>query len=89
MTLSKLNYIYQVATQTSIKTVESASPSFSNTTGTGDIILYDKDTYISKTWMTFHEPIGAWGDNSFTYQGILEHLNVTKDISDYLWYSTR
>ncbi|CAL9067570.1 beta-galactosidase 15 isoform X1 [Musa acuminata AAA Group] len=79
----------KVATQTSIKTVESASPSFSNTTGTGDIILYDKDTYISKTWMTFHEPIGAWGDNSFTYQGILEHLNVTKDISDYLWYSTR
>ncbi|CAA6664073.1 unnamed protein product [Spirodela intermedia] len=37
----------------------------------------------------FQEPIGAWEGNSFTAEGILEHLNVTKDISDYLWYVTR
>ncbi|KAI7981672.1 Beta-galactosidase 15 [Camellia lanceoleosa] len=45
-------------------------------------------TYISKTWLTVKEPIGAWGEDKFTVQGILEHLNVTKDRSDYLWYTT-
>ncbi|EYU31481.1 hypothetical protein MIMGU_mgv1a001399mg [Erythranthe guttata] len=45
--------------------------------------------YISKNWNHFKEPIGVWSDSNFTYQGILEHLNVTKDQSDYLWYTTR
>ncbi|GER34103.1 beta-galactosidase [Striga asiatica] len=48
-----------------------------------------KVAYISKNWSVFMEPIGVWGSSSFTYQGILEHLNVTKDESDYLWYTTR
>ncbi|KAG0489399.1 hypothetical protein HPP92_008210 [Vanilla planifolia] len=39
--------------------------------------------------MTFIEPIGIWNENSFTSEQILEHLNVTKDASDYLWYITR
>ncbi|KAL7177213.1 hypothetical protein ACSBR2_030533 [Camellia fascicularis] len=49
----------------------------------------DEVTYIAKTWLTVKEPIGAWGEDNFTVQGILEHLNVTKDRSDYLWYTTR
>ncbi|XP_019180392.1 PREDICTED: beta-galactosidase 9-like [Ipomoea nil] len=43
---------------------------------------------MAQSWMTVMEPIGVWG-KTFTYQGILEHLNVTKDLSDYLWYTTR
>lgn len=43
---------------------------------------------MAQSWMTLMEPIGVWG-KTFTYQGILEHLNVTKDQSDYLWYTTR
>lgn len=39
--------------------------------------------------MTVKEPINLWSENNFTIQGILEHLNVTKDSSDYLWYITR
>ncbi|GAA0173430.1 galactosidase [Lithospermum erythrorhizon] len=35
------------------------------------------------------EPIGVWGSENITFQGVLEHLNVTKDQSDYLWYMTR
>ncbi|CAI9117606.1 OLC1v1019017C1 [Oldenlandia corymbosa var. corymbosa] len=42
-----------------------------------------------ESWTSWKEPIGPWGDNKFTFPGILEHLNVTKDLSDYLWYKTR
>ncbi|XP_058731711.1 beta-galactosidase 9 [Vicia villosa] len=44
---------------------------------------------ISKSWMTTKEPINIWSKSSFTAEDIWEHLNVTKDQSDYLWYSTR
>ncbi|KAA0049141.1 beta-galactosidase 9 isoform X1 [Cucumis melo var. makuwa] len=44
---------------------------------------------IANSWMTVKEPIGIWSDQNFTVKGILEHLNVTKDRSDYLWYLTR
>lgn len=43
----------------------------------------------TKSWMTIKEPIGVWSETNFTVQGILEHVNVTKDSSDYLWYITR
>lgn len=45
--------------------------------------------HISESWMSTKEPIGIWGDNNFTSQGIMEHLNATKDYTDYLWYTTR
>ncbi|XP_077228224.1 beta galactosidase 9 isoform X2 [Tasmannia lanceolata] len=77
----------KVGAQISIKTVGYGSQ-FSNVTEAGNLVLHES-SYISKTWMTFKEPIGAWGDNNFTAQGILEHLNVTKDTSDYLWYIIR
>ncbi|XP_020106800.1 beta-galactosidase 15 isoform X2 [Ananas comosus] len=79
----------KVGTQLSIKTVESGSPSYSTASAPGFLLLDGKDLHISKTWSILKEPIGAWGNNSFTTQGILEHLNVTKDVSDYLWYITR
>nr|XP_029122288.1 beta-galactosidase 15 isoform X2 [Elaeis guineensis] len=79
----------KVGSQVSIKTVESGSPSYSNITGPGELLLHNEGFFISNTWMTLKESIGAWGDNSFTAYGILEHLNVTKDTSDYLWYITR
>ncbi|KAB1213622.1 Beta-galactosidase 9 [Morella rubra] len=56
---------------------------------TAKFIVPKEESYISKSWMTIKEPIGIWSENSFTVQGILEHLNVTKDRSDYLWYTTR
>ncbi|KAG0491081.1 hypothetical protein HPP92_007944 [Vanilla planifolia] len=52
-------------------------------------LLATEDFSLSSTWMTFIEPIGIWNENSFTSEQILEHLNVTKDASDYLWYITR
>lgn len=44
---------------------------------------------LTKSWMSLAEPITIWSNDSFTVQGILEHLNVTKDDSDYLWLFTR
>lgn len=79
----------KVGAQISIKTVESGSPSRSNEAEPGELLLQNEGFFISNTWMTLKESIGAWEDNSFTAYGILEHLNVTKDTSDYLWYITR
>ncbi|MBA0841023.1 hypothetical protein Goarm_003541, partial [Gossypium armourianum] len=44
---------------------------------------------ISESWMSVEEPIGIWSESNFTVQGLLEHLKVTKDESDYLWHMTR
>ncbi|XP_028551110.1 beta-galactosidase 9 isoform X1 [Dendrobium catenatum] len=79
----------QVGSQISIKTSSPLLSSYSNTTALGNLLLAAKDLSVSSTWMAFSEPIGIWNSNSFTTQQILEHLNVTKDASDYLWYITR
>lgn len=79
----------KVGAQTSIKTV-----GFDVNPDLIDIVPLTLMTpfhiaYISETWSSANEPIGVWGGGNFTYQGILEHLNVTKDQTDYLWYTTR
>lgn len=41
-------------------------------------------------WERYDEEIGSLsGGNSITAVGLLEQINVTRDISDYLWYITR
>lgn len=79
----------QVGAQTSVKTVESARPSLGSKSILQKVVRQDNVSYISKSWMALKEPIGIWGENNFTFQGLLEHLNVTKDRSDYLWHKTR
>lgn len=79
----------QVGAQTSIKTVEFELPLFSNISARQQFTVHDEVSYFSKSWMTIKEPIGIWSKKIFSVQGILEHLNVTKDHSDYLWYITR
>ncbi|KAM3326493.1 hypothetical protein P3S67_001619 [Capsicum chacoense] len=79
----------KVAAQTSIKTVGSDSVSVGNNSLIPQLSTKSKFESISQSWMTLKEPLGVWGDKNFTSKGILEHLNVTKDQSDYLWYLTR
>lgn len=77
----------QVGAQTSIKLVEHAlSP---KTSEPEPILTKYEVSSISESWMSVNEPIGIWSVNNFTFQGMLEHLNVTKDKSDYLWHMTR
>uniref|UniRef100_A0A0E0FBN8 beta-galactosidase n=1 Tax=Oryza meridionalis TaxID=40149 RepID=A0A0E0FBN8_9ORYZ len=79
----------RIGAQTSVFTVESGSPSRSSRHKPSILSLTSGGPYLSSTWWTSKETIGTWGGNNFAVQGILEHLNVTKDISDYLWYTTR
>ncbi|KAL5563083.1 hypothetical protein UlMin_032830 [Ulmus minor] len=42
-----------------------------------------------QSWETFNEDISSVNDDGkFTVTGLLEQLNVTRDSSDYLWYTT-
>ncbi|KAJ0040842.1 hypothetical protein Pint_28372 [Pistacia integerrima] len=42
------------------------------------------------SWESYNEDISSIDDSStFTTQGLLEQINVTRDASDYLWYITR
>lgn len=47
-----------------------------------------KDLKVSK-WEVFAERAGVWGDADFTHKGFVDHINTTKDTTDYLWYTTR
>lgn len=79
----------KVGAQTSIKTAEFNLHCLANVSTPWGLNVQTEVPYISKSWMTIEEPIGIWSEDNFTVQGILEHLNVTKDHSDYLWYITR
>ncbi|KAH7835225.1 hypothetical protein Vadar_024108 [Vaccinium darrowii] len=78
----------KIGAQTSVKTTEYSLPS-TNVSVLQQLPSQDKVSLLSETWTTVKEPIGAWGEDNFTVRGILQHLNVTKDHSDYLWYMTR
>ncbi|KAL3820568.1 hypothetical protein ACJIZ3_006481 [Penstemon smallii] len=42
----------------------------------------------SSPWSWYKEKVGIWGNNSFQASGLLEQINITKDTSDFLWYTT-
>lgn len=79
----------KVAAQTSIKSrvVDLALPS--NLSLGQKLLTRDAHGLFPQSWMSLAEPIALWSNDTFTVQGILQHLNVTKDNSDYLWYFTR
>ncbi|XP_010522389.1 PREDICTED: beta-galactosidase 9 [Tarenaya hassleriana] len=79
----------KVGAQTSVKTAELVTPPFGSLSIMQKTMNEDDVSNISKSWMALKEPIGIWNENNFTFQGLLEHLNVTKDSSDYLWHKTR
>ncbi|CAH9088466.1 unnamed protein product [Cuscuta europaea] len=39
-------------------------------------------------WEVFVETSGIWGDADFTKKELVDHINTTKDTTDYLWYTT-
>nr|XP_043627198.1 beta-galactosidase 9-like [Erigeron canadensis] len=78
----------KVGVQTAIKVVE-IKPKASTKNDASGYLTQKEVPFVSKSWMAYKEPVGIWSDLNFTVQGILEHLNVTKDRTDYLWYFTR
>lgn len=43
----------------------------------------------SSPWSWYKEKIGVSGNNTFVASNLLEQINTTKDMSDFLWYTTR
>ncbi|KAG8044138.1 hypothetical protein GUJ93_ZPchr0044g38095 [Zizania palustris] len=39
-------------------------------------------------WSIFREKIGIWGKSDLVRNGFIDHINTTKDSTDYLWYTT-
>ncbi|WCJ33169.1 beta galactosidase 9 [Euphorbia peplus] len=79
----------KVRVQTSIKSMK---PAMTDPVGISMLkqpVAQNGGSGVPTSWMTIKEPIDVWSENHFTVKGILEHLNVTKDNSDYLWYFTR
>ncbi|KAK2653720.1 hypothetical protein Ddye_013576 [Dipteronia dyeriana] len=40
------------------------------------------------SWQAYNEETSSYADSSFTMSGLLEQINTTRDVTDYLWYST-
>lgn len=40
-------------------------------------------------WEIFVEKAGIWGEADFTSNIFVDHINATRDTTDYLWYKTR
>ncbi|EFH41127.1 beta-galactosidase 10 [Arabidopsis lyrata subsp. lyrata] len=39
-------------------------------------------------WEVFSEKPGIWGEADFVKNELVDHINTTKDTTDYLWYTT-
>ncbi|KAK6911894.1 Glycoside hydrolase 35, catalytic domain [Dillenia turbinata] len=39
-------------------------------------------------WKAYHEEPSSYDDSTFTKVGLLEQIDTTRDVSDYLWYMT-
>jgi hypothetical protein len=40
-------------------------------------------------WDVCKENPGIWGKADFVINGFVDHINTTKDTTDYLWHTTR
>lgn len=41
----------------------------------------------TKNWLAFAEGVSNIGKASFAKNGLLDQLSITKDTTDYLWYT--
>ncbi|KAJ0603264.1 putative beta-galactosidase [Helianthus annuus] len=44
---------------------------------------------LQPNWEIYVEKSGIWGEADFTRNGFVDHINTTKDTTDYLWHTTR
>ncbi|GAA0166306.1 galactosidase [Lithospermum erythrorhizon] len=43
---------------------------------------------LKTQWGVFTEHAGIWGNADLSHNGFVDHINTTKDTTDYLWYTT-
>ncbi|XP_027126622.1 beta-galactosidase 10 isoform X1 [Coffea arabica] len=70
----------KVAYQTSV--VEMVPSNFTSST------LSPNRDLKGVTWEVYQEKAMIWGQADFTNNGFVDHINTTKDTTDYLWYTT-
>ncbi|XP_010921989.1 beta-galactosidase 8 isoform X1 [Elaeis guineensis] len=59
-----------------------------STAGSSHQHKVNKEYFLeSSAWQWYKEQVGTQYNNSFVAPGLLEQINTTRDISDYLWYS--
>lgn len=51
------------------------------------VVSLDKDLK-GLQWEVFAEKPGLWAEADFVKNGFVDHINTTKDSTDYLWYTT-
>jgi hypothetical protein len=54
-----------------------------------DMVPKRRQTSKSDRWSIFREKTGVWGNSDFIKNGFVDHINTTKDSTDYLWHTTR
>ncbi|KAJ3678016.1 hypothetical protein LUZ60_001819 [Juncus effusus] len=50
--------------------------------------MVPENLQISESWSIFQEKVGIWGKPDFVKNELVDHINTTKDTTDYLWYTT-
>ncbi len=40
-------------------------------------------------WQVYVEKAGLWKEADFVTNALVDHINTTRDTTDYLWYTTR
>lgn len=51
--------------------------------------VYSNSSLGSGPWQVYMEKVGLWDKPDFVLFGLEDHINITKDTTDYLWYTTR
>lgn len=54
-----------------------------------EMLPSDLQPSTSLKWDVFTEKVGIWDSADFSKIGLADHINTTKDTTDYLWYTTR
>ncbi|EHA8587341.1 beta-galactosidase 3 [Cocos nucifera] len=52
------------------------------------LMISPKKGSEDRRWNIFMEKAGVWGEPDFVRKGFVDHINTTKDSTDYLWYTT-
>ncbi|KAK9735545.1 hypothetical protein RND81_04G211700 [Saponaria officinalis] len=68
-----VNVTFNTATVTTESSIRTATPNIKLS--------------LPENWETYHDILPTFSDASFKADALLEHMNVTKDKSDYLWYT--
>ncbi|KAL8153284.1 hypothetical protein V2J09_011044 [Rumex salicifolius] len=57
--------------------------------GAQSVAMKMNPVYQDFIWESYNEDTAAMDDSAFTLVGLVEQVNTTRDVTDYLWYMTK